>query len=94
MHREGMLATFDRQRAIVREDIRLLTADHAHVANSNRLAHGGALRHEPSPLQRAGYCGAPEAGKEAALCGGRGSSKAASWSACYYLQMWLVVINN
>ena len=68
--------------------------DHVDVANSKRCEHGGALRHEASLLQRGGYCGATEAGKEAGLCGGRGPSKAASWSACYYLQMWLVVINN
>ena len=35
--REGMLATFDRQRAIVREDIRLLTADHALVGDTMEL---------------------------------------------------------
>lgn len=35
--REGMLATFDRQRAIVREDIRLLSADHAVVGDTMDL---------------------------------------------------------
>ena len=64
------------------------------MANSKRCEHGGALRHEASLLQRGGYCGATEAGKEAGLCGGRGPSKAASWTAYHYLQMWLMVINN
>lgn len=32
--RDGMLATFDRERAIVREDIRLLSADHAVVGDT------------------------------------------------------------
>lgn len=35
--REGMLATWDRSRAIVREDIRLLTPDHAVVADTMDL---------------------------------------------------------